>query len=132
MYPQSKRLFVTDVRTCIISVPREKKNITDMFAKCRSKSLSTFLPNIAQILKKGIIMANTLWHPANEKPQERTHPLLLATKTTWRDKDGKMLQGVSPTAYFLGCYADGQFWDEIGERLPEGVTVTHWMAFPMV
>lgn len=38
----------------------------------------------------------------------------------------------SPTAYFLGCYADGQFWDEIGERLPKDVTVTHWMAFPMV
>ena len=37
-----------------------------------------------------------------------------------------------PTAYFLGCYADGQFWDEIGERLPKDVTVTHWMAFPMV
>ena len=48
------------------------------------------------------------------------------------DKDGKMLQVISPTAYFLGCYADGQFWDEIGERLPKDVTVTHWMAFPMV
>ena len=48
------------------------------------------------------------------------------------DKDGKMLRGISPTAYFLGCYADGQFWDEIGERLPKDVTVTHWMAFPMV
>lgn len=56
-------------------------------------------------------MANTLWHPASEQPRERTQPLLLATKTTWRDKDGKMLQGFSPTAYFLGCYADGQFWD---------------------
>lgn len=77
-------------------------------------------------------MANALWHPASEPPRERTQPLLLATKTMWRDKDGKMLQGISPTAYFLGCYADGQFWDEIGERLPEGVTVTHWMAFPMV
>lgn len=77
-------------------------------------------------------MANTLWHPASELPRERTQPLLLATKTTWRDKDGKMLQGFSPTAYFLGCYADGQFWDEIGERLPKDVTVTHWMAFPMV
>nr|DAR07553.1 MAG TPA: Protein of unknown function (DUF551) [Caudoviricetes sp.] len=43
-----------------------------------------------------------------------------------------MLQGISPTAYFLGCYADGQFWDEIGERLPKDVAVTHWMAFPMV
>lgn len=77
-------------------------------------------------------MANTLWHPASEPPRERTQPLLLATKTTWCDKDGKMLQGFSPTAYFLGCYADGQFWDEIGERLPKDVTVTHWMAFPMV
>lgn len=54
-------------------------------------------------------MANTLWNPASEPPRERTQPLLLATKTTWRDKDGKMLQGFSPTAYFLGCYADGQF-----------------------
>ena len=43
-------------------------------------------------------MANTLWHLANEPPRERTQPLLLATKTTWRDKDGKMLQGISPTA----------------------------------
>jgi hypothetical protein len=77
-------------------------------------------------------MSSTLWHPASEPPRERTTPLLLATKKTWRDKDGKMLQCFSPTAYFLGCYADGQFWDEIGERLPEGVTVTHWMAFPMV
>jgi hypothetical protein len=72
-------------------------------------------------------MANTIWHPASEQPRERTQPLLLATKTTWRDKDGKLLQGISPTAYFLGCYADGQFWDEIGERLPKDVTVTHWM-----
>ena len=77
-------------------------------------------------------MANTLWHPASEPPRERTHPLLLATKTKWCDKDGKMLQGISPTEYFLGCYADGQFWDEIGERLPKNVKVTHWMAFPMV
>lgn len=77
-------------------------------------------------------MANTLWHTASEPPRERTQPLLLATKTTWHDKYGKMLQGFSPTAYFLGCYADGQFWDEIGERLPKDVTVTHWMAFPMV
>lgn len=77
-------------------------------------------------------MSNTLWHPASEQPRERTQPLLLATKTTWRDKDGKMLQGFSQTTYFLGCYADGQFWDEIGERLPKDVTVTHWMAFPMV
>ena len=77
-------------------------------------------------------MSNTIWHLANEQPRERTQPLLLATKTTWRGKDGKMLQGISPTAYFLGCYADGQFWDEIGERLPKDVTVTHWMAFPMV
>nr|DAJ91140.1 MAG TPA: Protein of unknown function (DUF551) [Caudoviricetes sp.] len=73
------------------------------------------------------VMSNTLWHPASEQPRERTQPLLLATKTTWRDKDGKMLRGISPTAYFLGCYADGQFWDEIGERLPKDVTVTHWM-----
>ena len=65
-------------------------------------------------------MANTLWHPASELPRERTQPLLLAAKTTWRDKDGKMLQGISPTGYFLG-------WDEIGERLPDNVTVTHWM-----
>lgn len=72
-------------------------------------------------------MSNTLWRPANEPPRERAQPLLLATKTTWRDKDGKMLQGISQTAYFLGCYADGQFWDEIGERLPDNVTVTHWM-----
>jgi hypothetical protein len=43
-----------------------------------------------------------------------------------------MLQGISPTVYFLGCYADGKFWDEIGERLPKDVTVTHWMAFPMI
>lgn len=71
------------------------------------------------------VMSNTLWHPASEPLRERTQPLLLATKTTWRDKDGKMLQGISPTAYFLGCYADGQFWDEIGERLPKDVTVTH-------
>lgn len=77
-------------------------------------------------------MTKVLWHPASEQPRERTQPLLLATKTTWRDKDGKMLQGISPTAYFFGCYADGQFWDEIGERLPKNVTVTHWMAFPMV
>lgn len=77
-------------------------------------------------------MANTLWHPASEPPRERAQPLLLATKTTWHDKAGKMLQGFSRTAYFLGCYADGQFWDEIGERLPKNVTVTHWMAFPMV
>lgn len=77
-------------------------------------------------------MNNTLWHPASEPPRERTQPLLLAAKTTWRDKDGKLLQGFSPTAYFLGCYADGQFWDEIGERLPKDVTATHWMAFPMV
>ena len=77
-------------------------------------------------------MSNTIWHPASETPRERTQPLLLATKTTWHDKDGKMLHGISPTAYFLGCYADGQFWDEIGERLPKNVTVTHWMAFPMV
>lgn len=77
-------------------------------------------------------MANAIWHPASETPRERTQPLLLATKTTWRDKYGKMLQGFSPTTYFLGCYADGQFWDEIGERLPKDVTVTHWMAFPMV
>lgn len=74
-------------------------------------------------------MSNTLWHPASEPPRERTQPLLLATKTTWRDKDGKILQGFSPTSYFLGCYADGQFWDEIGERLPKDVTVTHWMRF---
>lgn len=72
-------------------------------------------------------MANALWHPASESPKEQRTPLLLATKTTWRDGNGKMLHGFSPTAYFLGCYADGQFWDEIGERLPEGVTVTHWM-----
>lgn len=77
-------------------------------------------------------MSNTLWHPASEPPRERMQPLLLAAKTTWRDDNGKMLQGISPTAYFLGCYADGQFWDETGERLPENVTVTHWMAFPMV
>ena len=70
-------------------------------------------------------MANTLWHPASEPPRERTQPLLLATKTTWRDRNGKMLQGVSPTTYCIGCYADGQFWDEIGERLPKDVTVTH-------
>jgi hypothetical protein len=75
---------------------------------------------------------STIWHPASEPPKERTTPLLLATKKTWHDKDGKMLQGISPTTYFLGCYADGQFWDEIGERLPKDVTVTHWMAFPMV
>nr|DAF66890.1 MAG TPA: hypothetical protein [Bacteriophage sp.] len=37
-------------------------------------------------------MANTLWHPASETPRESTQHLLLATKTTWRDKDGKMLQ----------------------------------------
>ena len=73
------------------------------------------------------VMSNALWHPASEPPRERTQPLLLATKTMWRDKDGKMLQGISPTAYVLGCYADGQFWDEIGERLPDNVTVTHWM-----
>ena len=132
MPTQSNRLFATDAKTYIISVPQEIKNITDTFVKCRSKSRSTFLPNIAQILKKGKTMVNTLWHPASEPPRERTRPLLLATKTTWRDKDGKMLQGISPTAYFLGCYADGQFWDEIGERLPKDVTVTHWMAFPMV
>lgn len=78
------------------------------------------------------VMSNTLWHPASEQPRERTQPLLLATKKTWCDKDRKMLQGFSPTAYFLGCYADGQFWDEIGERLPKDATVTHWMAFPMV
>lgn len=77
-------------------------------------------------------MSNILWHPASEPPRERAQPLLLATKATWRDKDGKMLQGFSPTVYFLGCYADGQFWDEIGERLPKDVTVTHWMAFPIV
>ena len=77
-------------------------------------------------------MNSTFWHPASEVPKERMEPLLLATKITWRDKDGKMLQGISTAAYFLGCYADGQFWDEIGERLPEDVTVTHWMAFPMV
>lgn len=62
-------------------------------------------------------MANTLWNPASERPRERTQPLLLATKTTWRDKEGKMLQGFSPTAYFLGCYADGQFWDEIRREI---------------
>ena len=78
------------------------------------------------------VMRNTLWHPASEPPRERMQPLLLAAKTTWRDDNGKMLHGISPTAYFLGCYADGQFWDETGERLPENVTVTHWMAFPMV
>lgn len=78
------------------------------------------------------VMSNTLWHPASEQPRERTQPLLLATKKTWRDGNGKKLQGISPTAYFLGCYADGQFWDEIGERLPKDVMVTHWMAFPMV
>ena len=77
-------------------------------------------------------MANTLWHPASEQPRERTYDLLLAIKTTWRDRNGKMLQGISPTTYCIGCYADGQFWDEIGERLPKDVTVTHWMAFPMV
>nr|DAS54129.1 MAG TPA: hypothetical protein [Caudoviricetes sp.] len=37
-------------------------------------------------------MSNMLWHPASEQPRERTQLLLLATKTTWRDKDGKMLQ----------------------------------------
>nr|DAQ94870.1 MAG TPA: hypothetical protein [Caudoviricetes sp.] len=37
-------------------------------------------------------MANTLWHPASKQPRERTQLLLLATKTTWRDKDGKLLQ----------------------------------------
>lgn len=77
-------------------------------------------------------MSSTLWHPASEPPRDRTQPLLLATKTTWRDKYGKMLQGFLPTTYFLGCYADGQFWDEIGERLPKDVMVTHWMAFPMI
>ena len=77
-------------------------------------------------------MNSTIWHPASEPPKQRTAPLLLATKKTWRDKDGKMLQGILPTAYFFGCYADGQFWDEIGERLPKDVAVTHWMAFPMV
>lgn len=34
-------------------------------------------------------MSNILWHSANEPPRERTQPLLLATKITWRDKDGK-------------------------------------------
>lgn len=78
-------------------------------------------------------MNSTIWHPASEPPKERTAPLLIATKTTWRDKNGNLLQGgFTPTHYYLGCYADGQFWDEIGERLPEDVTVTHWMAFPMV
>lgn len=77
-------------------------------------------------------MNSTIWHPASEPPKERTASLLLSTKKTWHNKDEKMLHGFSPTAYFLGCYADGQFWDEIGERLPEGVIVTHWMAFPMV
>ena len=77
-------------------------------------------------------MANTLWPPATEPPRQRTYPLSPATKQTWRDTAAKMLQGISPTAYFLGCYADGQFWDEIGERLPKDVTVTHWMEFPMV
>nr|DAE95488.1 MAG TPA: hypothetical protein [Caudoviricetes sp.] len=37
-------------------------------------------------------MSNTLWHSASEPPRERTQPLLLATKTKWRDKGGKMLQ----------------------------------------
>lgn len=78
-------------------------------------------------------MSNTLWHSASESPKERTQPLLLATKRTWRDKNGNLLQGgFTQTHYYLGCYADGWFWDEIGERLPEDVTVTHWMAFPMV
>ena len=86
-----------------------------------------FTRRFARRLKGEKAMANTSWHPASEQPRGRTQPLLLATKTKWRDKDGKMLQGFSPTAYFLGCYADGQFWDEIGERLPEDVTVTHWM-----
>ena len=103
-----------------------------MFAKCHSKSRLTFHLNIAQILKKGKTMANALWHPASEPPRERTYDLLLAIKTTWRDRNGKMLQGISPTTYCIGCYANGQFWDETGERLPKDVTVTHWMAFPMV
>lgn len=78
-------------------------------------------------------MNSTIWHPASEPPKERTAPLLIATKTTWRDKNGNLLHGgFTPTHYYLGCYADGQFWDEIGERLPKDVTVTHWMAFPMV
>lgn len=72
-------------------------------------------------------MNNMVWHPVSEKPKANSASLLLATKTEWRDKDGRLLQGFAPTDYCKGCYADGQFWDEIGERLPDGVTVTHWM-----
>jgi hypothetical protein len=54
------------------------------------------------------VMSNTLWHSASESPKERTQPLLLATKRTWRDKNGNLLQGgFTPTHYYLGCYADG-------------------------
>ena len=56
-------------------------------------------------------MNNTMWHPASEVPKERTEPLLLATKITWHDKDGKMLQGISTAAYFLDCIADIISWN---------------------
>lgn len=72
-------------------------------------------------------MNNIVWHPASEKPKSGSAPLLLATKTVWHDEYGRLLQGITPTSCCLGYYADGQFWDEIGERLPDGVVVTHWM-----
>lgn len=72
-------------------------------------------------------MNNMVWHPASEKPKVTAVPYLLAVKQNLYDEHGRLLQGITPTTCFLGCYADGQFWDEIGERLPDGVTVTHWM-----
>ena len=72
-------------------------------------------------------MNSMVWHPTSEKPKTIGVPLLLATKTALYDKDGRLLQGITPTVCCLGCYANGQFWDEIGERLPNDVTVTHWM-----
>ena len=62
-------------------------------------------------------MANTLWHPASEQPRERTQPLLLATKTTWRDKDGKMLEFTGELIHSLNKNMKNHIPDELQEKL---------------
>ena len=61
--------------------PREKEYYRYV-CKVPFKKPFNIPPEYCAILKKGKIMANTLWHPASELPRERTQPLLLAAKTT--------------------------------------------------
>ena len=62
-------------------------------------------------------MANTSWHPASEQPRERTQPLLLATKTKWRDKDGKMLEFTGELIHSLNKNMKNHIPDELQEKL---------------